>query len=199
MKEEIWKKTHISDDYEVSSLGRIKSKSRVIYRESGAVLKTVRETILKPFICKQTGYLQVKIGKKVNIHRVIAMAFCEGYFDGAVVNHKNGIRTDCRPENLEWCTTSQNAKHAYEELNRVPTSLGKKSKDHPTSKPVICCTKDGKSLTFWHCGLDAVREIGADSSSISRRSRDGGVHLGMLWYTPERYYEQAFNQYREAA
>ena len=73
---------------------------------------------LSPFLSKN-GYLVVstlKNGKrpKVFVHRLIAMCFVHGYKPHLTVNHINGIKTDNRPENLEWVTLSQNSKHEWE-------------------------------------------------------------------------------------
>jgi hypothetical protein len=196
MQNESWEKTFLSENYEVSNLGNVRSLPRKIYRSENVLLKTIKGQMLSPFISSSTGYLQVRIGKKVNLHRLVAFAFCGGYFDGAVVNHKNGIRSDCRAENLEWVTISQNCKHAYSDLNRRPTSLGKFSKDHPTSKPVISCSKTFNDLKFWYCGLDAVKSMGASSEGISRASNEKiSSHLGLLWFTPERYFDAVKHQY----
>lgn len=63
------------------------------------------------------GYPQVTISiqNKITlrlVHRLIAAAF-HGLPNGLEVNHKNGVKDDNRPENLEWVTRSQNHIHAY--------------------------------------------------------------------------------------
>lgn len=71
-----------------------------------------------PLLARKRGkYLRVRTMvdgkyKELNVHRLVARAFCVGHFDGAVVNHINGDCLDNNASNLEWCTPSQNARHA---------------------------------------------------------------------------------------
>ena len=47
------------------------------------------------------------------VHRLVLSAFCGPCPENMEANHKNGIRTDNRIENLEWVTKSENVKHAF--------------------------------------------------------------------------------------
>lgn len=100
--------------YEISNHGNVKSLKRIIKGRHG--LTTIQEKILKPSLVK--GYKAVNLyknGKPYNakIHRLIAIHFIPKVKGKICINHKNGIKTDNRIENLEWCTYSENAIHAY--------------------------------------------------------------------------------------
>jgi len=59
------------------------------------------------------------------VHRLVAMAYIDNPDDLPFVNHRNGITTDNRVENLEWCDASGNARHAFDSnLVRVPNQSG---------------------------------------------------------------------------
>ncbi len=73
---------------------------------------------LKPFTDSGgPGYVRVGLlrdGKQrlVGLHRLLAIVFLPGYHPSFQVNHKNGVKTDNRLENLEWCTPKYNLDHA---------------------------------------------------------------------------------------
>jgi len=85
--------------YEVNRLGQIRTKTG---------------RILKPFD-DHRGYLRVTLGgKNVRVHLIVAKTFIPNPDNLPVVNHKRGKKHDNRASQLEWCTYSDNTKHAWE-------------------------------------------------------------------------------------
>ncbi len=64
-----------------------------------------------------SGYEQVRLrsgGKSMvyAVHRLVAICFIGPRPEGCGVNHKNGIKTDNRLDNLEYLTVAENTQHA---------------------------------------------------------------------------------------
>lgn len=144
--EEIWKDIKGYEGiYQISSKGRVKAlKKRVCKIIKGKECYSLyKEKILKISNHNKNGYLKINLSnnniqKTYQIHRLVAKEFIPNPKNEKQVNHKNGVKTDNRVENLEWVTVSRNHKHAYE--------IGLKK---PTCKEVIQYGKNNKFIKKW--------------------------------------------------
>lgn len=109
--------------YQVSNLGRVRSLQ---YHNTKGVK---RIGLLKP-AKDGCGYYRCALSKKnilttYKVHRLVAAAFIPNPNNYPQINHKNGIKTDNRVENLEWCNNSWNQLHAYR-TGLTPKHVGHK-------------------------------------------------------------------------
>lgn len=91
-------------DYEASTDGRIRRATSRTNTVAGRVLRGSRD---------KGGYIRVKLSGRTRAfaHRLVALAF-HGPSEKPHVNHINGVKTDNRPENLEYVTAAENQAHA---------------------------------------------------------------------------------------
>lgn len=115
--------------YQVSNIGRVRS----------FVFCTKRPEIPHMMKPQKDGHGYFFITFSVNgkhkmdrVHTLVLNAFDRPRPEGMVGNHKNGIITDNKIENLEWCTQAENNLHSYRVLGRC--KVIKRGEDNGFSK-----------------------------------------------------------------
>lgn len=162
--QEIWKEIkNFENYYEISNKGRLRSKDRIIRNGQGNYLK--KGQIVKPIKCTN-GYLEYALKKngKYKIflaHRLIATYFIPNPDNKPEVNHLDEDITNNCVENLEWCTSKENAN--YGTRNKRCKENNKKQ-----CKPIIQLDLKGNRIKEYKTIGDASREVKGDISAIIR-------------------------------
>lgn len=136
----MWKKIFIENietNYSVNEIGEVKNN--------------ITNKILTPRIQQGYKHITLYINKKpksCRVHRLVASAFIPNLENKPYVNHKNGIRSDNRVENLEWVTPSENTQHA------VDTGLFKPTRE----KGVVQYSLSGEKIATYCSISEAARQ-----------------------------------------
>lgn len=145
LRNEIWKDIPEYSGYQISSLGNVRSNKYGDWR------------LLKPAV-DGAGYLVVYLRKnnesvRFHVHRLVAQAFVEG--NGTDVNHINGVKTDNSADNLEWCSRSENMKHAMRVLG-----VGK-------TRKIAQYDKRGSYIKTWANAYEVQEKLGINHGNIN--------------------------------
>lgn len=160
--------------YQVSDLGRVRSKDRHSKHKMGG-LQFIKGRILKHAYYKN-GYVFIAmcvngVARQYMIHRIVAKHFVLNPNNYPDVNHKSGIKDDNRATELEWCTKSQNMHHA------VDTGLMKsKGGDNSYARPVLL-EKDGEKIRF-NTQREAAKYLNTKEINIHAAKARNYLHKG---------------------
>lgn len=127
----------------------------------------------------KNGYMVVSLYngrgyKTVFVHRLIAEAFIPNPDNLPVVNHKNGIKSDNRIENLEWVTYSGNTRHAVDNningfRDTIVNTIQKVNAQN-RYKRIVLVEENGTEHSF-HSSREAAVFAGTTCDEITRAIR----------------------------
>lgn len=173
MENEVWQDIEgYKGLYQVSNLGRVKSLGNNRNRKE-KILKSAKNN---------KGYLIVGLSKENKkkiflLHRLVAQVFIPNPNNYPIVNHKNETPTDCRVENLEWCTQKYNVNYGSRNEKASKALKGKlkgkkKSKEHiekvakAISIPIVQLTKNDEYIATYQSATQVGRDLGFNNSNI---------------------------------
>lgn len=149
---EIWKEIPDYDGrYFVSNLGNVKS---IYFKKRYKEILLQQYSLDKKYMCVSLTKNWKSKHKKV--HRLVAEAFIPNIENKSQVNHKDGNKTNNNVDNLEWCSCSDNLKHAYK------TGL------RPSHRKIVMLNKNnGSKIMTFNNSNEACQYIGVNNGNGS--------------------------------
>ena len=106
----------MEERYEITWQGVVRSKSRYVNSPIAGGQRRIKGKLIALQDVK--GYWGFKVRSAdghttAYIHRAIAKLFVRNPYSKACVNHIDGNKKNNDPSNLEWCTHTENMRHAF--------------------------------------------------------------------------------------
>lgn len=171
---EVWKAVPGYEGYyEVSDQGRVRSVKRVVEFKDGRVAH-YRSRVLSPALSKNYCYYMVmlnrnNVGKKIAIHRLVALAFVPNPNGYNVINHKDENPLNNKAENLEWCTFQYNIAYGTKFERGYKNGAGSRHKG------IAKYDANGNKLCEWESIRKASVAEGVSTTTIRRFARNEQV------------------------
>lgn len=157
--------------YEISNTGLIKSSTRNVKGSYKSIHK-VKWKYLRPSVNWSWYYIITlsnnSIRTIVKIHSLVMASFIWPRPHWYVTNHIDWIKTNNCITNLEYCSQSDNIKHAFRIWIKVPNApmRGRFWKEHYRSKKVTQYSKEVVKVAEYFSAREAMRLTGVNSSGI---------------------------------
>lgn len=162
---EFWREIDGFSNYRISSFGKIKN------------VKTNKILSLQK---ASNNYVKVHLWKDncdnyMFLHRLLAETFIPNPNNYKVVNHIDGNKYNNSLCNLEWCTHSENLKHAYNtNLRSITENCKEKMRENGKKrrKSVVQYDLQGKKIGVYESLSLASKITNIPASTISRHCRN---------------------------
>lgn len=115
---------------------------------------------------------------RFTIHRLVAKAFIPNPNNLPQVNHRDGNKFNNKVENLEWCSSSDNQKHAYRIGLKKTPNLGRFGSLNHSSKVIIQYSLTGVPIQEYGSTREASRVTKINQGTIAACARGERASAG---------------------
>ena len=177
---ELWKDIEGFEGlYQVSTWARVRSLDRWITYKNGR--KRFYKSRIKTTSYDKYGYVIVKLCKNSKcydkkVHRLVAEAFISNPKNLPCINHKDEVKDNNYPFNLEFCTYEYNNNYGTKNERAAKTNTNGKR-----SKKVYQYNKKGNLIKIWVSASETGRNGFNLSHIVECCNGNRKTHKGYIW------------------